>query len=250
MALESNLIFEKYRLINEVSLSRGNIERLTKKFNINDVQAKVLINRFNQVVKRLHNKDIFSYNTVRELLDTTEAARIAPSRTEHKTLIKAEGAQKVFENDKCLVLMIRSPEAAMIYGRGTKWCIAALYDNQFGNYTVYDVYQSTVYFIINKQVPTNKYAVLICRPIGDQEDSIEEIRDETNQELTLNPEFRRMQLPQVLDALRGKFQIPDIFKSVPYTQKEREAVKRVSSIINQRELEQHLNRMFGVTPQR
>ena len=152
MSKDRTLIFERYQLINELSTSRGNIERLVKRFNINALQAKTLINRFNKVINRLSNKDIFSYNTVREILDTTEAARIAPSSSERRALIKTEGAQKVFENDKCLVLRIRSPEAAMIYGRGTKWCIAALYDNQFGNYTVHDTCQNTVYFILNKQL--------------------------------------------------------------------------------------------------
>jgi len=255
MASESNLIFERYQLITELSLSRGNIARLTKRFKITDMQAKLLITRFNEYVNRLHNKDIFNYNTVRDVLDAIEAARITPSHAERKALIKTEGAQKVFENDKCIVLRIRSPEAAMIYGRGTKWCIAALYDNQFGNYTVSDILQNTVYFILNKQKPGNKYAVLISGPTAtndseETEETVDEIRDETNENLAFTSKFYGMHnSSQILDTVRGELQIPaSIFQWVRYTDKEREAVKRVGSMVNQRELEQHLNRLFNVAP--
>lgn len=65
-----------------------------------------------------------------------------------------EGAKKIFEDDTWLIITPLTKEAAIEYGKGTKWCTSALKENQFEMYNV----NGRLYYIINKK-DNEKYAV-------------------------------------------------------------------------------------------
>ena len=74
------------------------------------------------------------------------------SNTEKEKEIK-EGAKKVFENDEWAIIVPDTEEAACYYGKGTKWCTAGNTNNQFDYYNR----QGTLYILINKQDPSEKF---------------------------------------------------------------------------------------------
>jgi hypothetical protein len=83
------------------------------------------------------------------------------STREVKTISKNVGAEKVYEDDKYTILLIKTKEAAIFYGKGTKWCISAIEDNAFNGYNP----KNNIYFIFNKQLtpdnPLYKLALLV-----------------------------------------------------------------------------------------
>ena len=74
------------------------------------------------------------------------------SNTEKEKETKKD-AKKVFENNEWLIIVPQTEESACYYGKGTKWCTAGDINNQFDYYNR----QGTLYIIINKQNPSEKY---------------------------------------------------------------------------------------------
>jgi hypothetical protein len=91
--------------------------------------------------------EVNSFKSITELDKWLGAKSSIKSKTEIKKLDKLNGAEKVFENDKYIVLKILTKEAAILYGKGTEWCISALKDNAYDDYRKYGQF----YFIIFKQ---------------------------------------------------------------------------------------------------
>src|SRR5690606_24388638 len=125
------------------------IEKFKQKYGLNnDDEIKEIFNRFNSQQSRLDNKDIFGYSD----LETLKSHIFTKSNKEQKFQAK-KGAEKVFENDKVLVIRIDNQKASCYYGSNTKWCISAKKDNAWESYI-----NVTFYFIIDKQT-NKKYAV-------------------------------------------------------------------------------------------
>jgi hypothetical protein len=78
------------------------------------------VDKFHRVQNRLEKKDINSYKTVDDLKSSVE--KIGKSKSEERNEVKS-GAEKVYEDDRFLMLNIRTHEAVMLYGKGTKWCL-------------------------------------------------------------------------------------------------------------------------------
>ena len=64
---------------------------------------------------------------------------------------KSNDATLVFENDNVYIFLINSHEAAMKYGKGTKWCITESDGMNWNEY--YYNYECTFYFVISKIEP-------------------------------------------------------------------------------------------------
>lgn len=91
--------------------------------------------RFNS---KIEAKDITKYKSLQELygvikpfIDNPEQSA---SKSEDIRKLK-EGAEKVYEDEKWLVIVPHTEEAACYYGKGTQWCTAAeKSENMFGRY--------------------------------------------------------------------------------------------------------------------
>ena len=120
-----------------------------------------LYNRFLKQKDRLRSKDIYYWmkqgkNSLDIALQTLEKS---PTRKEiDKNASK--GAQKIYEDDKWLVLKITSFEASIKYGKGTSWCITG--NNTYDGKDDFDDYNksSNIYFFIRKGT-NEKYALII-----------------------------------------------------------------------------------------
>lgn len=97
----------------------------------------------------IQNKDINSYKTVEQLDDAMDEIGDTQTKSQKVKEIKSKGAEKVIDNDKCYVYHITTHEAAMLYGKGTKWCITMPNGYYWQQYTERNYV--TFYFAILKK---------------------------------------------------------------------------------------------------
>ena len=219
MNRDTNLIWESYVLLNELAVSKANIQRVMTKFGVTNDVALDLITRYNEVEGSLYDY-IFNYKTLDELYSA-----IAKVTKEREKVTK--GANKVFENDKAEVFYIKTKEASIKLGRGTKWCIS--YDdsdpsdeddgpgNLFNTYTSawifdddynsvdnedHDINIAAIYFVLDKSNTVNKFAAVVGK-FG-----YKEIRDRNNS------------MVPGIGSILSAYNIPEeVFKYAPlYTQ--------------------------------
>ena len=107
-----------------------------------------LIKDFDKYQSQFPKKDINQYVSVREL-----EAVVNHARTKKKDKDLEKEADKIYEDDKFLVIKPKSEEASCKYGSNTKWCVTSKGSGHFGRYTAG---RQSLYFIINKAKSTNK----------------------------------------------------------------------------------------------
>jgi len=107
-----------------------------------------LVKDFNKYQSQLIKKDINQYNSFTEL----ETA-LKPFIEKEKEKELEKQADRIYENDKFLVIKPKTEEASCKYGYNTKWCVASHSSGHFGRYTQGN---QALYFIINKANSTNQ----------------------------------------------------------------------------------------------
>jgi hypothetical protein len=91
-------------------------------------------------------RDIFKIKDFDTLFDITrQYADVSSSNDEEREAKK--GAVKLADTNDALILQINTKEAAMFYGKHTKWCTAAIYNNQANIY----LKNGPLYIFINKK---------------------------------------------------------------------------------------------------
>jgi hypothetical protein len=107
-----------------------------------------LIKDFDKYQSQLPKKDINQYVSLNELEKV-----ILYIRDKQKEKQLGSQAQKVYEDDKFLVVKPQTEEASCKYGSNTKWCVTSKGSGHFGRYTAGN---QGLYFIINKANSTNQ----------------------------------------------------------------------------------------------
>lgn len=109
-----------------------------KKKNIRQEDAPRLhsaLSNFDKYKAKLEHKDISKYKTISDIEDATEPHQgTAATKKEEVRNIKANGADKKYEDEHISIHHIKTEDAAKAYGKGTKWCTAADKDNMFDRY--------------------------------------------------------------------------------------------------------------------
>ena len=86
---------------------------------------------------KIQQKDIMKYKSLPELYSVVEPFITNPdqaaSKSEEVRKIK-EGAEKVYEDEKWMVIVPHTQEASCYYGKGTQWCTAADTSNNYFDY--------------------------------------------------------------------------------------------------------------------
>lgn len=114
-----------------------------------DVEVAVrLIKDFDKYQSQLEKKDINQYETIHELETTLKPVL---ERAEEKQLAKQ--AEKIYEDDKFVVIKPKTHRASCKYGANTKWCTSSKDDQHFKRYTNGG---QELYYIINKTNSTNQ----------------------------------------------------------------------------------------------
>jgi len=106
-----------------------------------------LIKDFDKYQSQFPKKDINQYVSLNELEKVILYVR---SKNKEKELEKE--ADKIYEDDKFLVIKPKTEESSCKYGSNTKWCVTSKGSGHFGRYTSG---RQALYFIINKTKSTN-----------------------------------------------------------------------------------------------
>lgn len=123
----------------------------SNKLKIEDLyKAREYLDYFDRYKQRLELKDIGQYSSLQSLyLAIRPFMENSRQPTSHKDEIRQikEGAEKVYEDDKWLIVIPHTQEASCYYGKGTEWCTAA---NK--SYNLFDDYneEGPLYININK----------------------------------------------------------------------------------------------------
>lgn len=125
-----------------------NVDPESENFD-DDVEYIVeLIKDFDKYQSQFPKKDINQYVSVNEL-----DAVVNHARTKKKDKELEKQAQKIYEDDKFVILKPQTEEASCKYGSNTKWCVTSKGSGHFQRYTSG---RQSLYFIINKTNSTNK----------------------------------------------------------------------------------------------
>lgn len=114
-----------------------------------DVEIAVqLVKDFNKFQPNLEKKDINQYNGFEEL-DTA----LFPLKIKEKEKEWEKQVDRIYEDDKFLVIRPKTHQASCKYGANTKWCTTSQDTQHFERYTSGN---QGLYYIINKTNSTNK----------------------------------------------------------------------------------------------
>ena len=122
-----------------------------------------LVKDFDKYQSQLKKKDINQYNTFFELEDALE-----PFIEKEKEKELEKQVDKIYEDDKFLVVKPKTEEASCKYGSNTKWCVTVKGGGHFGRYTMG---VQGLYFIINKTNSTNKSYSKVAIHFNDEGDA-------------------------------------------------------------------------------
>lgn len=131
-------------------------------------RLKSIVDFHNAVMKgKIKGKDseIYQYKTSEAMSDKVRHVAEVQTGGEIDRAAK-EGAKTVYENSNCKIKRIMTTDASIVYGSGTKWCIAASKSyNYFRDYYQRDGHY--IYYVLAKKPVGNsleKMAVTVCDP--------------------------------------------------------------------------------------
>jgi hypothetical protein len=125
-----------------------NMDMESEQFDSDVEETVSLIVDFDKYQSQLPKKDINQYVSINELEKVITFIR---TKKEEKELEKQ--IDKIYEDDKFVVVKPKSESASCKYGSNTKWCVTSKGSGHFGRYTAG---RQGLYFIINKAKSTNK----------------------------------------------------------------------------------------------
>lgn len=138
---------EDPRWENEYSLSRNAMTSIgNEKVNV----LKDNLEHFFKNPSKYEIKDINQFKSAKEFEDATEIAKQKLSRKE----MKDTGVDKVFEDDRFILMMPKTHKASCRYGARTRWCVTMRgYSGYFESYFG----QGPIFFLIDKSQPERSW---------------------------------------------------------------------------------------------
>jgi hypothetical protein len=128
--------------------------RVSTETNISDSKLKDLKDNLEHYFKnpsKYEIKDINQFKSAKEFEDAVEIAKQKLSRKE----MKETGIDKVFEDDRFILMMPKTHKASCRYGARTRWCVTMRgYSGYFENYFG----QGPIFFLIDKSQPERSYS--------------------------------------------------------------------------------------------
>ena len=109
------------------------------------------LEHFHKNPSKYEIKDINQFKSQKEFDDAVEIAKQKLSRKE----MKETGVDKVFEDDRFILMMPKTHKASCRYGARTRWCVTMRgYSGYFENYFG----QGPIFFLIDKSQPERQYS--------------------------------------------------------------------------------------------
>jgi len=114
-------------------------------------ELKDNLEHFHKNPSKYEIKDINQFKSQKEFEDAVEIAKQKLSRKE----MKETGVDKVFEDDRFILMMPKTHKASCRYGARTRWCVTMRgYSGYFENYFG----QGPIFFLIDKSQPERQYS--------------------------------------------------------------------------------------------
>jgi hypothetical protein len=95
----------------------------------------------------LENKDIYSYESNRDIIEAVKTAKEKVTRSE----VKKKETEVLYEDDRWLVIFPLTVRSSNMYGKATKWCVASE-DHNYGKYFKQYTENGVLVFVIDKSV--------------------------------------------------------------------------------------------------
>ena len=157
-----------------------------------------LVKDFDKYQSQLKKKDINQYNSFTEL----ETA-LKPFIEKEKEKELEKQADRIYENDKFLVIKPKTEEASCKYGYNTKWCVSSHSSGHFGRYTQG---RQALYFIINKANSTNQnYSKVAVHFDNSGDKRYWDTQDSTLSQREVN--IFEYAFPDIIDAIKKDYEI-------------------------------------------
>ena len=180
------------------ALPRINRETVTGLIAIDDFPT---VSTYTRIVNS--PKDINSYPNAEVLRDISMRILLEPSRSEKEKFAKT-GADKIYEDDRWLLVKPNTEEASCYYGAGTQWCTSGSQGNAFGQYNK----NGNLYYLIDKSRKLGPYYKLaIYRSYAGTTDSIHTERDRPLS-VEQTELLRNVLPPQIFSLINEDMRIP------------------------------------------
>jgi len=126
----------------------GNVLEPNNEFQVNLDKVKNLLKTFNDQSKNFKVKDIYQYNSIKDL---SQAIKELESKV-RREVKNIEGADIIYEDDRFVVVAPLDYKASCYYGSGSKWCVAS--HTTSSHWDTYNKDNKLFYFI-DKTKPTS-----------------------------------------------------------------------------------------------
>ncbi len=130
------------------------------------------VSKFDNQLQRLKIKDLNQYKDVEQLFDALKKL----GETARRTIDITDDVEKVYEDNRFVVVVPKTHTASCYYGAGTKWCTASKdTKSHFSNYKG----SGELYYIIDKTLPTSSpyYKVALNKKIAGHTEDFWDVKD-------------------------------------------------------------------------
>ena len=157
------------------------LEWITKNWSPTDVYDEIQHNlkeillavaKFDKQSQRLKIKDLNQYKNIDQLFDELKKL----GETARRTIEISDEVDKIYEDNRFVVVVPKTHKSSCYYGAGTKWCTASKdTDSHFSNYKS----SGELYYIIDKTLPTSSpyYKVALNKKIAGLTEDFWDVQD-------------------------------------------------------------------------
>jgi len=158
------------------------LDWITKNWSPTDVEGDEIIHNLKEILlavskfdtqnQRLKIKDLNQYKNIDQLFDTLQKL----GQTARRTVEISDEVDRIYEDNRFVVVVPKTHKSSCYYGAGTKWCTASKdTDSHFSNYKS----GGELYYIIDKTLPTSSpyYKVALNKKIAGLTEDFWDVQD-------------------------------------------------------------------------
>lgn len=158
------------------------LDWITKNWSPTDVEGDEIthnlkeillaVSKFDTQNQRLKIKDLNQYKNLEQLFDTLQEL----GQTARRTVEISDEVDRIYEDNRFVVVVPKTHKSSCYYGAGTKWCTASKdTDSHFSNYKT----NGELYYIIDKTLPTSSpyYKVALNKKLAGLTEDFWDVQD-------------------------------------------------------------------------
>ena len=130
------------------------------------------VSKFDNQSQRLEIKDLNQYKHIDQLFDALKKV----GETARRTVDITDDVEKIYEDNRFVVVVPKTHTASCYYGAGTKWCTAS--KDTTSHFSTYKG-NGELYYIIDKTLPTSDpyYKVALNKKIAGHTEDFWDVKD-------------------------------------------------------------------------